>query len=237
MLTVGVGVGPTFSQNKIFSPLDIPDLALWLDADDDSTILDVAGAVGTWNDKSGNSNNAGQSDPGSKPTTDAETINGRNVLVFDGNDQMQIAHDVAFNMQSQASIFVVTSTAEILSNSVLLDKQGVWAFGQAAAKARFTTLGILDYDTTADFFAVDTPVIATYIFDDSDDVQFIKNGVAFETVAGGSPPNTNTNNLFLGGSAIGWTGVIGELLYFNRQLNASEKILVGNYLAGKWGIS
>ena len=65
----------TLSISKLSSG---PDLLLWLDADDNSTITHTSNAVSQWNDKSGNGYDANAS--GAEPTTGSATINSKNVL-------------------------------------------------------------------------------------------------------------------------------------------------------------
>jgi hypothetical protein len=77
----GKGVPP-------FSPSDLSP-TLWLDASDTDTISDTAGAVDTWSDKSGNSNDVVQATADNKPTTGTATINGLNALSFDDGDWLR----------------------------------------------------------------------------------------------------------------------------------------------------
>ena len=68
-----------------FSPSDIADLALWLDASDETTITESGGSVSQWSDKSGNGNHATQGTGANQPTTGG-TLNGKNALTFVGTD-------------------------------------------------------------------------------------------------------------------------------------------------------
>ena len=61
--------------------------ALWLDAADASTITESSGAVSQWADKSGNGHHA-EPPSGSAPATGAATIGGKNVIRFDGVDDV-----------------------------------------------------------------------------------------------------------------------------------------------------
>jgi hypothetical protein len=74
--------------SHIFTPLDLaPDL--WLDAADTTTIT-ASGSpmrVSQWNNK-GSRGNFTQGSSGAQPTTGASTVNGLNVLDFDGGDAL-----------------------------------------------------------------------------------------------------------------------------------------------------
>ena len=64
-------------------------LSFWFDANDSSTLVSAAGVVSQWNDKSGNNHNLSQDTNSSKPTTNAHTQNGLNVVHFDGDDLLK----------------------------------------------------------------------------------------------------------------------------------------------------
>ena len=65
-------------------------LQYWFDASDAATITDAgAGAVSAWNDKSGNARHVTMATATYRPLTGTRTINGRNVIDFDGvNDAL-----------------------------------------------------------------------------------------------------------------------------------------------------
>lgn len=71
-----------------WSPLDLPSLVGWYDASDTATITDSGGEVSQWDDKA-NGYHLTQSTAGLKPTTGTRTINGLNVLDFDGSDNLR----------------------------------------------------------------------------------------------------------------------------------------------------
>ena len=75
-----------------FSPADIDDLGLWLDADDASTFTFGTGtAVATWADKSGAGRNMTQATSANRPTRNDGTVNGRASVDFDGtNDRLEL---------------------------------------------------------------------------------------------------------------------------------------------------
>lgn len=79
-------------------PPQIPDLTLWLDAADTSTISQSGGAVDTWFDKSSLDRDYTQSTGANKPTTGSATQNGRNVLVFDGGDYLSRGSAYMWNL-------------------------------------------------------------------------------------------------------------------------------------------
>ena len=87
------------------NPASIAGLQLWLDAADSSTLFDATsggsavaadGAVARWEDKSGNARHPTQATGGSRPTRKTAIRNGRDIVRFDGsNDLMEIASSAA----------------------------------------------------------------------------------------------------------------------------------------------
>lgn len=69
-----------------WTPASLSGLYVWWDASDTATITSSGGAVSQFDDKSGNARHLTQSTGTSKPTTGTRTLNGRNVLDFDGGD-------------------------------------------------------------------------------------------------------------------------------------------------------
>jgi hypothetical protein len=90
-------------QGRLWSPAQMRT-ALWLDADDVSTIT-VATGVSEWRDKSGNGRNATQSTAANQPAYTIGGLNGRNILTFDGTND-HLLH--SFNASpAPHSVFVV----------------------------------------------------------------------------------------------------------------------------------
>lgn len=67
-----------------FSPLDLPNLRLWLDASDASSITLNGSNVQRWGDKSGNGNHFDQLTPAYQPAYVSDVKNGNNSILFDG---------------------------------------------------------------------------------------------------------------------------------------------------------
>jgi hypothetical protein len=77
-------------QTKDIFSRDIDGLALWLDAEDSSTITHSSNAVSQWSDKSGNGNHATQSTAANRPSLATKAIQ------FDGtNDGFTLTNDIS----------------------------------------------------------------------------------------------------------------------------------------------
>jgi hypothetical protein len=119
-----------------FNVLSLPNLKLWLDASDTSSITSSAGAVSAWNDKSGNGYNFAQATATNKPTTGTRSKNGLNVIDFDGtNDFMQnTAAASVFNFMHNttgATVFITWSPDTIATNNWILDSTNSDSLGSS----------------------------------------------------------------------------------------------------------
>ena len=86
-----------FGKRRPWTPANIAT-ALWLDANDASTITLNGSTVSQWNDKSGNERHAAQATAANQPTYTANGLNGKPVLTFDGlNDFLTAGTTSSFN--------------------------------------------------------------------------------------------------------------------------------------------
>ena len=98
-------------------PAALPDIAgldLWLDASDNSTVLDATDAeasdneaVKTWQDKSGNANHAVQATVSVQPLRLAAEVNSKDALDFDGTNYMLGTSDLTPRQDDEKTVFVV----------------------------------------------------------------------------------------------------------------------------------
>ena len=72
-----------------WTPADMENVELWLDAADTTTITDTAGAASAWQDKSPNARTFSATASGGNPTTNSTTQNSLNTLDFDGVGHFQ----------------------------------------------------------------------------------------------------------------------------------------------------
>jgi hypothetical protein len=91
---------------------------VWLDAADATTITASLGAVSQWNDKSGNGFHVTQAFGARQPLTGAATINGLNVLTFDGNDSMSNL-SVPSSSRPHTYVIVAKETAAVTATNRL----------------------------------------------------------------------------------------------------------------------
>lgn len=88
-----------------FTPARIAGLQLWLDAADSSTITTDTG-VSQWRDKSATKSVWAQATGNEQPATGTQTMNGRNVIAFDGsNDSLSASEPL--NTSLPLTFFIV----------------------------------------------------------------------------------------------------------------------------------
>lgn len=93
-------------KTNIQIPTFLPtDSALWLDADDSSTITTVSGAVSEWRDKSGNLRHATQAMAGNRPLLVTGGLNGTDVVRFDGSDWLDCTTNLTLTAQHLFIVF------------------------------------------------------------------------------------------------------------------------------------
>jgi hypothetical protein len=224
-----------------FNPKSIAGLSLWLDAADASTVT-ISTGVSVWADKSGNGRNASQATGGKQPAY-SSTINGKNVVTFQGTDDtMQIGANAAFNATSQTIIIVARQNAN--ANQALWYKAD--SNSAVGVITRYRTANVFWHyqksDGTAETLAVantnsNVNVFAT-VLEPANQSGFV-NGTPVST-ANVTTAYDNNSGPWLGSRRdVGeyLQGDIAEVLFWNRALTAAERDRVQKYLGKKWGIT
>lgn len=95
-----------------WTPADLPNLALWLDASDASTFTYSTGVqVSQWNDKSGNNRHFTQPTSGNQPLRGPVTVNSLIGVSFDGTDDWMTAGDT-LDLGTNSLTFYVVATLD-----------------------------------------------------------------------------------------------------------------------------
>lgn len=219
-----------------FDPLSIPSLEMWFDASDASTITESGGAVSQWDDKSGNGYDLTQATGANQPLTGSRTLNGLNVLDFNGTSHY-IYRSSTPTISQPNTTFLVFDADAIGNNHIVLDgivsgqRQIVLGSGVPPYwRAYAGNDGRTTNDSTA-------PLIMAITWNGLSSVVRI-NGVT-ETLLGAPGPWALTG-LVVGGNislAASFDGAVAEVLIYGAELSASEVFQVSDYLSGKWGIS
>jgi len=225
-----VGQGTTAAA---FSPSDISNLAIWLDADDASTITDTSGSVEQWNDKSGNARHVFDTVAGS-PTTGTETINGLNVIDFPGGTSNIVLDTASTTTLTQP--YTLAAVAQGVASDRLVGGGGS-VFLQYNGNGTWMYYAGTVQDGTTSFTPLNATVcIVIGIFDGANSELRVNGGSE-------STANPGTNSLDLlqvgadGAGILEWDGQIGEVLAYDKAVSGTELSNLETYLADKWGVT
>jgi len=236
-----------------FQPDDISGLQFWVDAADsatlytDSTLTTLAvsdgDVVGGWEDKSGNTRNALQTDGTKKPLLKLAIQNGRNVVRTDGsNDLLDLAYDTN-GLAGFTLIYVVKKQSGVnyggitnYPNTVGFSINGnatAWNFG-----GRTQTGGATFYSATA---TADPTLAHVFSGTYGTSINAYTDGVIGTPAGPVSPAGTlNCGTAWMIGPL---TTIPGshtatnycEILMYNSELSGTNRQLVEAYLKTKWG--
>lgn len=227
-----------------FSPSDIAGLALWLDASDAATITQSAGAVSQWNNKVSGWSHAIQASGVNQPITGSRTLNGLNVIDFDG-----LLHRMDFTAYpSRANGYtyffvVIPDTAAAFPRNIIGGSAPAGTGGLNVRLATTTLRQQIVRTNQAVLLSGGTNIsTATAIIvagqSSSAGNAVYNNGVpdgsnatnaAYSVDVVDNLGHSNTVNLF--------DGVMAENLVYTGVLSNANKNLVGAYLSAKWGIT
>ncbi len=240
--------GPTTPASVVatraWTAADLAGLSLWLDASDSSTIVQTAGRVSQWNDKSGGSRNATQATAGSQPATGSTTMNAKNVLTFDGSRFLDVSYNAALNPQTGGAFVVgrLTGGANTFRSPLTSrtgSLRGYLMYASAANK--------WDYWTGDGQWRVLTGTTVTYndshilgITWSSTTAQGWRNGTNEASGANGLAQNTTAPTRIGGGTSegsmsYGWIGDIAEVVVAGQAVSTTDRQRLEGYLAWKWG--
>lgn len=240
-MTIGLGLGFHARGGPppappVFLPTNLSNLLVWYDASDTSTIISSLGAVSALADKSGGGYTATQATGAKQPVTGTRTVNGRNVLDFDGsNDTLSMPSGLNSLTTGNNTIFIVFAADAGAGFPFCFQASG----GRRTGFLLHATNGIAYYERNITSYI-------PYTWNTSPHVAAVSlNGTAitgyFEGASvSGTCTETSwvtTGRLIAGFNDVDnyFNGTIGEIIAYRRALSDAEKNDVGNYLADKWG--
>jgi hypothetical protein len=226
----------TTTEIGSFTPSDISNLQLWLDASDESTIFNTAGSVYRWEDKSGNDHHLVQATGASQPTTSSRTHNSLNVIDFDGSNHL--TNTFSSTLSQPYTIFFV-GESDIVTTSYFydgIDGSNRGGFGLDASQI--------------DWFSFGGAALYSGVGRDTDPHVFgaLYNATSSDNYVDGTPSDAGYKQAgthSLTGLTVGgryslsnfMDGWIGEMLLYEGNLSTEDKNLIGNYLADKWNLT
>jgi len=238
-----------------FNPSRLAGLGGWWDATDASTYTLDTG-VTEWRDKSGLGQKWSQSTGANQPTVNATGIGGKAALSFNGSSSWM-------NLGSQNiggnDLFAEAANAfalYIVTKSVATDSTARTLFAKASGTTATRTLQLfLNNGSNGNFTAIvrgetrnasSLPFLSSntdgmFLFSWAGSAgQFRFNSNTATAAAGAA--SLESENVTLGARTsssptVFWSGLIGEIIFYNRVLPSAEQSRLFQYLNAKWGLS
>jgi hypothetical protein len=242
----------SYVATNLWTPAQLSNNELWLEADDASTLTLVSDSVSEWRDKSGNDRHATQSTESLRPGYLASEINGNPAIDFDGtNDSLTISNSTTLlqfdNTYSKA--FVIKP--DVVSNSPVIIHQpaGPWSH-LVELNSSSSNAGLYWGDNSGNFrtyaentnFAVagtTTFFILIKISESTGDAYLSGSLITSFTGSLAATP-TGGINWILGSysdSSLNYNGKIGEVLISSQAWDTTNRQLVEGYFAHKYGLT
>jgi hypothetical protein len=238
------------ASSFLISPVDLPSLVGWWDADDATTFTFSSGtSVSQWNDKSGNGYHLAQGTAGNQPTRSG-TVNGRSSVVFDGTDDfLSVA---SFDMTGSAKLSVAVVFSSVSGGDrVIVETSANYNNNNGAfivSRASNNTLnmgrrGVVTslFNTTATITTTPSVFVGTAdaLLTTNETLAWVNgDGSGAYSVNGNTSGDNQTYTLFIGargGTSFRLNGQIAELIITKDVLSTNDRELLQSYLKDKWG--
>lgn len=230
------------SEPSSFTPTDLADLVLWLDASDTATITGGSTAS-QWDDKSGNGYNATSS--GSlRPSSGTRSVNSLNAMDFSGSNGMTLAAGFFDAIEASSNTVLIVYQCDATTGQMRL-LNGLVGTSTRYAIALNNTNNLFGLHSTS--FST---VTATITRDTNTHIAvFRRNGTSQTIIQDGTASNNNAsavnNNMGSGsigyeavGAGVQWyNGAICEIVACDADIGSTSINETANYLASKWGCS
>ena len=138
-LGLNLGIYNRLNAPSAWTPANLTGLALWLDADDASTITLNGSTVSQWDDKSGNNYHVSQANAANQPRYVAAGMNGKPALNNENGRYLQRGTTPMFSNVAGATIVAVYQPTLPLTGAV---GNGMVVFLNNGATAGGTRLGL-----------------------------------------------------------------------------------------------
>jgi hypothetical protein len=242
------------------------NLALWLDADDSSTLTLNGSTVSQWRDKSGNARNLSQATADNQPTRTLNGMNGRTALTFSGNQWLfnptnaailRNAAGGSLTAVNNYSNFTVQRFSVFLANG--MQPLPTSRMGMVVNGSGFLVGGgrRLDSDDFAGGFSPTAYTAATNViqsivhnYTGNQVSQFVNGsvaGTASFSSGGGNSSDTDATNIMVGGTSQNdgvtldldqpMVGLISEVVLTQGIISTLDRQRLEGYLAHKWGLT
>ncbi len=246
---IGTGIGLGLSGYRFnpgnWDPLRISDLQLWLDSSDSTTLYQSAGGsiasadgdpVGQWQDKSGNSRHATQSDGTKRPALKISVKNSRNSLLFDGvNDQLNISTLTV----NPFDIFMVFNRTASNSNSnpIGSDTPNNYPLDWYSDSRMYLFDNLGNYFNSTNQSATGWFIVRSAKTSSGASLtEMFRNGSLIASSASGISGGLTLDFVGRHGASDYHKNYLSEIIIYSKKLSSSEVSSVNQYLNTKWSI-
>jgi len=222
---IGINASQAFSPNKG------PALQFWLDSSDLGTLIASGNDLSDWNDKGSNSINFSQSTGANQPKTGINTINGKNVISFNGT-----SHFIKASLNLTLSMIFIVAKIE----SSFPNLSGLFA-------SSFTGLHNIRMDGTNLQFRGNGNTNVDDLTDPSEEMRIngvvsVPPAIAVNTpfiISGvsGNPTGAFTPQIAEENFSRFWKGDVAEVFAYDVVPSSTFRIQAEQYLSNKWGIA
>jgi hypothetical protein len=234
-----------------FDPRRIAGLEAWWDALTPSSYTEVSGQISEWRSLA-SALTVSQGTGNNRPTLFESTgdtqgatrseINGKQSFYFDGtNDNLASTATLATTLWTA---FAVCRPQTVSGTRIAFQRDGsnpsianrgpqfLRHFNGVTQSIGFSGAGA--YTASAATLTNNVAVVLSAV-QTAADLQMFVNNIGGTVVSG--TQNASATFFIVGGAVgSGWLGALGEVLFYTRALNASERLAVHTYLAKRWGI-
>jgi hypothetical protein len=230
--------GSLFGQPKLWRPTEI-QLALWLDAEDTSTITLNGSTVSQWNDKSGNGRHFTQATTSLQPVYNLTAFNGMPSVSFDGiDDRMSSAQD--FTANGMSWYVVCQRTSATLATQTVIGSVSGNTYLPIAASGN-TTTQVFRINAINDPASLSVFLTGVMVKDKNNPPTTTRNDIfnslgnagileSLGCVAFASPPQIGVAS-----GAYFLAGLVSEVVVSVNDSSTTERQIIEGYLAWKWG--
>lgn len=259
MAGLGLGLGLHKVGGIVpFDPSSIPNLKLWFDASDESTLTLVSGSVAGWTEKV-NGFTLAQGTASKRPES-GHPVNGLNGVLFDGGDDFLSLSGLGayFSSNTATTYMVIKFVADLASNGSMVTSTSATAgyvsysgWAQSGTQA-YTRIGARVGSVSPHLVRGDQLMSSGGLYlikgstNGSEYFLTLNNTAQTLTVIIGSNNGKWEDEVSPTSLYLGWVGVTGgayaqgifcEHLTFDRVLSTDEDTYITNGLATKWGVT
>jgi CTP:molybdopterin cytidylyltransferase MocA len=207
-------------------------LALWLDADDASTLTLNGSTVAHWADKSGNNRHVSQAVSARQPAL--TTLGTRTALAFNGSTTW-MTRAATFGLSQSITSFTVAQTADVSQLRFIFDNNArmIAGFSGGSSFGLFAGAWLTGPGPVAN-----APFVGSYVAN-AGSSQVFRDGtqiVSGNAGTGGVSTNFSVGARFSGNQYF-WFGPIAEIILVTSTLPTADRQRVEGYLAHKWGLA